>query len=246
MIAERNETVDFMKANVDRLIYSSVQIESIAATFAQTREIVEKGVSTGVSSKDTNKIVALKHAWQYLFRHFDESITWDLYSNYNALLGEGNVPNAGKMRGPGEVRVGDYIPPDNIDVGYFNRCVETASGTAFDDCEAACNLFLLLARAQFFRDGNKRSAQILANHYLASHDSLAAFIVDESTRDEVLDILVDFYEGRLLLNDASWDLEELCVDRAEKMQIAERRYGCASDFAVRISSGADTSNAKKL
>lgn len=218
MRGDDNGTVRAMRQRVSELVYSSVQIEGIASTFAQTEEILREGKSKSVDQESITKILGLKHALEHLFGNYSKPITWDLYASYNALVGEGTVARAGSMRGPGEVRVGDFIPEPNISVGYFSDLVSTAIDTAGSPSEAASQLFLLMCKAQFFMDGNKRSAQMLANHYLANTDSGRMLLIREDDRDEVLDLLVDFYAGDISLQDAEWDLEDIVMVRCEAVE----------------------------
>ncbi len=89
--------------------------------------------------------------------------------------------------------------------------IGTPISCASDESEAALMMVLGLSKAQFFYDGNKRSALMLANHYLANVGAGCAVVVEESMRDKYLDILIDFYHGRLSLDDAAWDLGELAM-----------------------------------
>lgn len=209
-----NGTIAFMKAHVDDMVYSSVQIEGIASTLAQTREILERGRSEGVSPDAMVKILGIKHGLEYLFDNYDKPLSWGLYSTYNKLVGEGSVIKAGKMRGPGEVFEGDFIPTDNISEGLFYRLMDTAVESASTHSETATTMFLLLCKSQFFYDGNKRSAQMLTNHWLAHVDAGASLVVDEGRRDDVLDLLVRFYEGGVSLCDAAWDLEDVVIKKS--------------------------------
>lgn len=210
------DTVVYMKQCVSEMIYSSVSIEGIGATFAQTKEIIEDGAAAGVSTEDIDKILNIKRAWEYLFDHFDEKPSWELYSNYNRIIGKGYVKDAGSVRPPNSVVVGTgdidpFVPPDVTGKEDFDRIFVTATNSYPDPDDIAAALFLILCRTQFFHDGNKRSAQLLVNHYLAHIDAGCIFCIPEGTRDTVLDILVDFYMSRTSLDDAEFDLYDLTV-----------------------------------
>lgn len=211
-----NDTIVYMKQCVSEMIYSSVSIEGIGATFAQTKEIIEEGTAAGVSIEDIDKILNIKRAWKYLFERFDEKLSWDLYSNYNRIIGKGYVKDAGSVRPPNSVVVGTgdidpFVPPDVTGKEDFDRILITATNSYPDPDDIAAALFLMLCRAQFFHDGNKRSAQLLVNHYLAHIDAGCIFCIPEGTRDSVLDILVDFYMARTSLDDAEFDIYDLTM-----------------------------------
>lgn len=217
----RNATIELMKRHMDELAYSSVQIEGIASTFAQTGEVMERGAAEGLDERSLVKLLGIKHALEFLFDNFDDEISWGLYSTYNRLVGAGNVPKAGEMRGPGEVSVGDFIPGD-VSEGAFRDILDTAVETGATPSERATTLFLLLCRAQFFHDGNKRSAQMLANHYLAKEDARRLLVVPENGRGRVLDLLVDFYHGATSLQDAEWDMEEMVIKTFDNEVLHDR------------------------
>lgn len=216
MIVAGNKTTEVMKARLVDMAWSGVQIEGVGATFAQTKALIENAYETGLSEHDTTVILNLKHAWEHLFEHYEEPITLDTLCVYNAILGAGNiVMQAGSLRGPGEVMVitGDdvYVPRDEVSEDTFVRDYETAIGCAFDSSEAAAALFLLLSRAQYFHDGNKRTALLLANHFLAHEDAGMALTMTKEQRDWLYDELVSFYTGDLSLQDASFDVGGACV-----------------------------------
>lgn len=221
-----NLTVELMKRHIDDLVYSSVQIEGIGATFAQTREIVAEGQANGVPSDDIHKIVCIKRSLEFLFSNYGLPADWSLYSTYNAIIGEGTVRDAGQMRGPGTVRVDDYYPAD-VSEDLFYEIMDTAATTAYDDAELVAQVVLNLSKAQFFHDGNKRTALVFANHLLAQADAEMAVIVTERDRDEYLDLLLDYYHGRLSLDDASWDFEEKFIVCAENPSLSETRAALA-------------------
>lgn len=223
---EENATIDMMKSSIDAMIYSSVSIEGIGATFAQTQEIIEKGRTAGVSTEDIDKVLNIKHAWEYLFDHFGEVPSWELYRNYNRIIGAGNVKDPGEVRAPNSVMVGTgrldaYIPPKVTGEDDFNRILETAKATYHDCDDIACAAFLMLAKAQFFNDGNKRTAQLLVNHYLAHEDAGYIFCLLEGDRDKMLETLVEFYMGDLSLDDAEFDLYDMSIIRATPQEMCE-------------------------
>lgn len=60
---------------------------------------------------------------------------------------------------------------------------------------------------------------MLANHYLAHTDSGSMLLIREGERDGVLDLLVDFYAGKISLQDATWDLENLAIVRCDGVDV---------------------------
>lgn len=221
-----NGTVLSMKQQVDEMVYSSVVIEAIPATFEQTRKIIETGTAAGVGRESIGKILNIKRAWEYLLTNYRDEPSWDAYSDYNRIIGEGCVEDAGMLRAPGSVIVGTdgqdpYIPPPVSGEDDFNRILSTAKDSFADIDDAAAALFLMLCRAQFFHDGNKRSAQLLVNHFLAHTDAGYILCLPQEKRDDLLDILVDYYTGALSLDDAELDTYDLVIRKADMASVAK-------------------------
>lgn len=93
------------------LLWRTAKVEVPALTLPDTEEIL-KGMTpkTDKEIEDFSVVVNLKRAWQYLFDHATDWLDWQYVSEYNRLLGQGIVENAGGLRTVG-VHVGDYRPP---------------------------------------------------------------------------------------------------------------------------------------
>lgn len=51
-----------MKAN----IYDQAVLEGVATTYPQTETIIENGIVSGMKPTDVQKILNLKHAWEFI------------------------------------------------------------------------------------------------------------------------------------------------------------------------------------
>ena len=58
--------LDFARANMKAIIYDQAVLEGVATSFPQTEEIIENGLITGMSPTDVQKILNLKHAWEFI------------------------------------------------------------------------------------------------------------------------------------------------------------------------------------
>ena len=58
--------MEFARANMKVNIYNQAVLESAATPFPQTEEIIENGIVNGVSATDVQKILNLKHAWEFI------------------------------------------------------------------------------------------------------------------------------------------------------------------------------------
>lgn len=60
------ENMEFARANMKANIYDQAVLEGVATSFPQTEEIIENGIVNGVSATDVQKILNLKHAWEFI------------------------------------------------------------------------------------------------------------------------------------------------------------------------------------
>ncbi|MDD6072283.1 MAG: cell filamentation protein Fic, partial [Clostridiales bacterium] len=60
------QNLDFARANMKANIYDQAVLEGVATSFPQTEDIIENGQVNGVSATDVQKILNLKHAWEFI------------------------------------------------------------------------------------------------------------------------------------------------------------------------------------
>ena len=58
--------LDFARVNMKSNIYDQAVLEGVATTFPQTEEILENGTVSGMTADDVQKILNLKHAWEFI------------------------------------------------------------------------------------------------------------------------------------------------------------------------------------
>jgi hypothetical protein len=189
--------LDFARANMKANIYSQAVLEGVATTFPQTEDIIDNGKVNGVTATDVQKILNLKHAWEFIL---DKDVI-QCESNYHILchiaklVNEGFYNDGGRIRGvPVTIGGTSYIPPLPIETIAIEQINEIANSDN-DSIINAINLCLYCMKAQIFNDGNKRASVIFANHYLISKGE--GFIaIPESDVPEFKRLLVSYYEGK--------------------------------------------------
>ncbi len=60
------QNLDFARANMKANIYDQAVLEGVATSFPQTEEIIENGKVNGMTASDVQKILNLKHAWEFI------------------------------------------------------------------------------------------------------------------------------------------------------------------------------------
>lgn len=188
--------IDFARANIKSLIYDQAVLEGVSTTFPQTEAILENGIVNGVSVADVQKIINLKHAWEFILDKGVVASPSDYYlaCHIAGLINENFYTDGGKIRSV-PVRIGgtDYIPELPIEVDVKERIADILSSDE-DIIDRAINLCLYCMKAQLFIDGNKRAAIIFANHYLVQQ-AQGLLVVPEKRVDEFKKLLIAYYEG---------------------------------------------------
>ena len=188
--------LEFARANMKSNIYDQAVLEGVATSFPQTEDIIENGKVNGVTATDVQKILNLKHAWEFIIDRDVIQCPSDYYllCNVAKLVNEGFYAEGGRIRGvPVTIGGTSYIPPLPVEYEVRDRIKEIAEGA--DPTDTAIELCLYCMKTQIYNDGNKRAAVIFANHYLISHGG-GFIVIPESRVPEFKKLLVAYYEGR--------------------------------------------------
>lgn len=189
--------IDFARANVKSLIYDQAVLEGISTTFPQTEAILENGVIHGLRASDVQKIVNLKHAWEFIV---DPDVVaspcnYYLLCHIARLVNEGFFENGGEVRKiPVSIGGCTYIPPIPNEIDVKEKLNSIISGNA-DTIDKAIELALFCMKTQIFIDGNKRASIIFANHLLIQNGT-GLLVVPEKIVSRFKKLLVAYYEGR--------------------------------------------------
>ena len=202
--------IAFARANMKINIYDQAVLEGVATSFPQTEEIIENGKVFGMTAADVQKILNLKHAWEFILDRDVITSRSDYYmlSHIAKLVNEGFFAEGGRIRGvPVTIGGSSYIPPlpNEPDVKERIREIEESSGEAID---IAIRLCLYCMRAQIFLDGNKRASVIFANHYLIAHGG-GFLVIPEKEVPEFKRLLVKYYDDEDISVIASF-MKERC------------------------------------
>ncbi len=186
----------FARANMKMNIYDQAVLEGVATSFPQTEEIIENGKVSGMTATDIQKILNLKHAWEFILDRDVAASRSDYYmlSHIARLVNEGFFAEGGRIRGvPVTIGGSSYVPPlpDEVDVKERIRQITEEND---EDINIAIKLCLYCMKTQIFLDGNKRASVIFANHYLIAHGG-GFLVIPEKEVPEFKQLLVKYYEG---------------------------------------------------
>jgi prophage maintenance system killer protein len=193
---EVEKNLDFARANMKSNIYDQAVLEGVATTFPQTEEILEKGIVNGMTADDVQKILNLKHSWEFILDKDVVQADTDYYllCHIAKLVNEGFFSYGGKIRNvPVTIGGTKYVPPIPIESVVIERIDEILSSKK-KHIDKAIELCMYCMKTQVFVDGNKRASVIFANHYLIAHGQ-GLLVIPEKEVPEFKKLLVKYYEG---------------------------------------------------
>ena len=189
--------IDFARANMKSSIYDQAVLEGVATTFPQTEDIIENGKVNGMTATDVQKILNLKHAWEFIMDKDVVSYPTDysILCHIAQLVNEGFYTYGGRIRGvPVTIGGTSYVPPLPVEQ-LVKEQLEEILQTKAAPIGVAIHLCLYCMKTQIFNDGNKRAAVIFANHYLIAKGG-GLLVIPENHVPEFKRLLVAYYEDR--------------------------------------------------
>ena len=204
----QKDNILFAKRNIVDSIYSEAKLEGINVTFPSAYAIFNGRAVAGLSVDDTIKINNLKHAWEFILSTLDYPIDLRFIRQINSEVGKGVVFREGLLRET-EVRIGGttWKPPfpDEEKIKHFIEGV--SNNLKFSATDRAIRTMLYVMRTQMFYDGNKRTAQLLANKILIENGAgvLSIHVEDQKA---FIKKLVKYYE-----TDDEEDVSSFVYDR---------------------------------
>ena len=188
--------IEFARINMKSNIYDQAVLEGIATTFPQTETIIDNGLVSGMTASDIQKILNLKHAWEFILDSDIATSPTDYYilCNIAKLVNEGFYADGGKIRSvPVTIGGTSYVPQLPIEVDV-KEVIHSIIASNKDDISKAIDLCLYCMKTQIFNDGNKRTAIIFANHYLISK-AKGLIVIPEKEVPFFKELLVKYYEN---------------------------------------------------
>lgn len=193
------QNLDFARANMKANIYDQAVLEGVATSFPQTEDIIDNGTVNGMTATDIQKILNLKHAWEFILDPDVVQAKSDYYllCHIAKLVNEGFFSDGGRIRGvPVSIGGCTYKPPLPIESIVKER-IDEILNSGKETIDIAIELCMYSMKTQIFIDGNKRASVIYANHYLIEHGQ-GFLVIPEEHVPEFKKKLVAFYEGEAL------------------------------------------------
>ncbi|WP_128645447.1 Fic family protein [Rhodococcus sp. BS-15] len=187
-------------ADLAGAVYSSGKVfDGLATGRLDTENFLRSGSLAGVSSRsDLALLEDLRDVAQFIIDHHDDSIDATYVCAVNAQITRSGALHPGRLRADDQqigvgTRYGRHTP-SALTVDGLQQLVFGLSNA--DVTEQALDLFVGLAKAQPFEDGNKRTALFVANSLLIGDGRLLVVPVDENDprlSDTFNDLLAQAY-----------------------------------------------------
>jgi Fic family protein len=187
------DNVFFAKRKLVDNIYKSANLEGIAITIADTVDILNN-VNNGIVTVDEMlKIIGLRDAWEKVLNTYNEELDINYIKNIHREICKGqNVYPLGEFRDIGVGITGtSWRPKLPSECNYEAELKEIIK--IEDKLTRTLEIFCFIMRAQMFKDGNKRVANLIANKEMIKN-GLGIINVPVELKGKFLEKLVQFYE----------------------------------------------------
>lgn len=193
-IKEKRKTAVFLARRLFAdSVWKTSNIET-AVTYPQAYDICDNITPVGLRVNQIVTVHNIAWAWNWLIEHADQPVGWDLVCTYNRLVCASLVYGAGELRTFSVGITGTHWrPPIPTTDGSRSQVAEAVSGES-DPETSALRLFLTISRGQYFGDGNKRTALMVANHYLVNQ-GVGLLAVDPAQNKQFALLLTEYYES---------------------------------------------------
>ncbi len=215
------DNVMYAKRNIIDSIYSEARLEGVGVTYPDTQEIYEGRAVAGLTIEETIKVNNLKHAWQFVLDNIQYPLDLRFIRQVNQEVGKGIMLDAGNLRVI-DVKIGGTAwKPDIPNENEIKEYIESVNASSDSATDKAIDIMLFIMRSQMFMDGNKRTAQIVANKIMINGGAGIVSIPVDKQR-EFIAKLIDYYE-----TGDSTDLKsfiyDFCIDGFNSSALRQHR-----------------------
>lgn len=216
--------IGFAIGNIKNIIYDQAVLEGIATTYPQTEQIINNESVSNMIPSDIQKILNLKHAWEFILDKDIIVYPSDLriLKTINKVVEEGLVPTNGIVRSSLPVRITgtNYIPPMPTEEGIKEKIKSVLNKRETIE-KKAIDLCLAVMKGHYFQDGNKRTAVIFANHFLVSKGK-GILVVPYEKVPAFRKVLVKYYENENDCTAKDFLLKECILPMQEKKMVKSK------------------------
>ncbi|WP_321528848.1 Fic family protein [Sedimenticola selenatireducens] len=178
------------------LVFNMAKLEGNPYTFPEVQTLLDGITVGGHKLSDQDQVLRISAGWDRLIQLVEkESFSLDKQTaiEINALVARGEALSVGTFRdGMVSISGTNHRPPspDKLEM-IFDQLVDVTEKDPMPT--AAFRLFLRCSANQFFWDGNRRTAQLLMNGLLVSHEYMPVSIPAQDQL-EYYEKMIRFYD----------------------------------------------------
>lgn len=178
-------------ADLAGVVYSAGTVfDGLATSLSDTESFLRSGSTGGITSRaDLALLEDLRDAAQFILNHRGGTVDAAFVRGINAALSRSAAVHPGRLRTTDQqigvsTRYGRHEP---------DACTETELQATISGADDALELFIALAAAQPFEDGNKRTALFAANAARLAGGTGQLLVVPVELADQFNDLLARAY-----------------------------------------------------
>jgi len=178
----------------EEVIKSMAIIEKIKFSEDEIDNIIKYKVFEKIDLYDTETIFNLRAAWEFMRRTLYTPIKIDYIIHINEIIAHHQALKVGDIRDQINSVSGEFIievPNKGIIIRYLNYILSESENIR----EEALKLFLTIILNQWFFDGNKRTAFLIANKILIS-SGFGILLINKSNEEQFTRLLYYCYKNR--------------------------------------------------
>lgn len=207
------------KRMLPEYVFDTSQLENNPLTFPEVQTLIDGITIGGHKISDVQQVLNIKSAWNLMLDAVKANtftVSKDMFHSINAVIAREEALEWGKFR-TGRVGIAgtkNYVAPlyNELDEIFERELPVLLAGK--HEVEQAIRLFIWAALNQFYWDGNKRTARLMANGILVNA-GYGVFNIRVADILEFNTLMVDFYESRQADPIVKF-LAEKCIKYIEK------------------------------
>lgn len=207
------------KRMLPEYIFDTSQLENNPITFPEVKTLIDGITIGGHKISDVQQVLNIKNAWNLILEAVKSdtfTVTKEMFHRINDTIAKEEALEWGKFR-TGRVGIAgtkNYVAPLYTELDEIFESELPAVLNCKSEVEQAIRLFLWAALNQFYWDGNKRTARLMANGILINA-GYGVFNISVKNILEFNTLMVEFYETCKADSIVAF-LAEKCVRYIEK------------------------------
>lgn len=179
------------KRYAKKAVQSMAVLEHVKMSSDEIEDVIEYKILERTDTFEVKTIFNLKDSWEHMVRTLDNELTLEYIINMNERVANHQALKIGIIRDQINYVSGEFeikIPIEEELRKYLNIVISKIDITE----ELILGLFLNIIVKQWFYDGNKRTAFIIANKMLFQL-GLGVFIIEDKNKEEFDKLLYGYY-----------------------------------------------------